>query len=311
MSKENPLVSVIIPNYNHSKFLDERIHSILNQTYSNYEIIILDDCSTDDSKKVIESYRSLPCVSNIIYNKINSGSPFKQWEKGVKYANGEFIWIAESDDCCSPNFLQEFTNTFAQYGNECVICFCQSVKIDIEGNRLSEEGLGKNFYFSGNKFIKKYLSKKNYISNASGVVFRKDVLKYIDSSFTDYRGCGDWVFWIEVCKNGNVAYIEKPLNYFRQHSASTTSQLFKSRGTEKEDIRVYKHMEEKGYIGIKEILHSKITHIYSLRYGKRHGFFPIDIEKKYIQQWGDNIILTCIVWFIHILQKIGFHVINR
>lgn len=311
MKKEKQFVSVIIPNFNHSRFLDERIHSVLNQTYTNYEIIILDDCSTDDSRKVIESYSSLPCVSNIFFNEKNSGSPFKQWEKGFSHAKGELIWIAESDDSCSPHFLHEIINSFDKYGKECVVCFCQSVKIDTEGNRLSVEGLGKNAYFDGSKFVKKYLSKLNYISNASSAVFRKEVLTNVDSSYMDYRGCGDWVFWIEVCKNGNVAYINKPFNFFRQHLMSTTSQLLKSGGTEQEVIRVYKHMEQKGYLGMKEILHSKITHIYSLRYGKQHGFYSKDKENKYIQQWGDNFFLTCIVWFIHLLQKNGLRVINR
>lgn len=312
MDKGQPLVSVILPNYNHSRFLDERIHSILNQTYTNYELIILDDRSTDDSRMIIESYRSLPCVSNIVYNDTNSGSPFKQWEKGFSYAKGELIWIAESDDSCSPDFLQENVNVFSKYGKECVVCFCQSVKIDIDGNRLSEEGLNKDAYYDGLWFINRYLSRFNYISNASSAVFRKDILKNVDSAYMYYRGCGDWVFWIEVCRNGKVAYINKPLNFFRQHVMSTTSQLFKSRGTEQEVIRVYRHMVDKGYIGLKAIMHSKVTHVYSLRYGKQNGFFPKKFEDDYIRQWGGtNIIVRSTVWFIHILQEAGLHVINR
>lgn len=311
MNIKKTLVSVIIPNFNHSRFLDERIHSILNQTYTNYEIIILDDCSTDNSREIIEHYRNLHCISNIVYNSTNSGSPFKQWEKGFEYAKGELIWIAESDDSCSPDFLQEIINSFAKYGNKCVVCYTKSVKIDTNRNPLSEVGLSKDSYYDGRFFIKKYLSKANYISNASGVVFRRKVLCNVDSSFMTYRGCGDWVFWIEVCKNGNIAYINKPLNFFRQHSMSTTSQLFESGGTEIENIRIFNHMRDKGYIGIKEILHTKITHIYSLRYGKQHGYFPKEMENDYIQQWGDNIIVTCVIWAIHILQKSGLHVINR
>lgn len=78
----NPLVSVLIPNYNHSIFLEERIQSVLNQKYQNFEVIILDDCSTDNSKNVIDKYKHNPKISHIIYNEINSGSTFKQWNKG-------------------------------------------------------------------------------------------------------------------------------------------------------------------------------------------------------------------------------------
>jgi glycosyltransferase involved in cell wall biosynthesis len=85
------MISVIVPNYNHAKFLKERIDSILNQTIQDFELIILDDCSTDNSREIIESYRQLPNVS-IFYNSKNSGSPFKQWKKGINRAKGKYIW---------------------------------------------------------------------------------------------------------------------------------------------------------------------------------------------------------------------------
>ena len=67
--KKSPLISVIVPNYNHAKYLDERLLSILQQTYENYELIILDDNSTDNSKEIIEKYRQNPHVAKVYYNK--------------------------------------------------------------------------------------------------------------------------------------------------------------------------------------------------------------------------------------------------
>ena len=92
-----PLVSVIVPNYNHAQYLEKRIDTVLNQTYQNIEVIILDDKSKDNSIEVIEQYRNHPKVAQIILNEQNTGSPFKQWDKGISAANGELIWIAESD----------------------------------------------------------------------------------------------------------------------------------------------------------------------------------------------------------------------
>ena len=106
------MVSVIIPNYNHDKYLDVRIQSILNQTYQDFEIIILDDCSTDNSKAVIERYRDNDHVSHIVYNEKNSGTTFKQWEKGIELAKGDLLWIAESDDSCDCNFLDSLIPKF-------------------------------------------------------------------------------------------------------------------------------------------------------------------------------------------------------
>ena len=102
----NSLVSVIIPNYCHAQYLDQRIQSVLEQTYQNFEVIILDDKSTDNSLEVIDKYRSHPKVAKVIINEVNSGSPFKQWERGINEASGDIIWIAESDDYCTPDFLE-------------------------------------------------------------------------------------------------------------------------------------------------------------------------------------------------------------
>ena len=102
----NPLVSVIIPNYNHAKYLRQRINCILQQTYKNIEIIILDDKSTDNSIDVIKEYESNPFVCKIVLNEQNSGSTFIQWNKGFSLAKGDLIWISESDDFCENTLLQ-------------------------------------------------------------------------------------------------------------------------------------------------------------------------------------------------------------
>ena len=104
--KSPPIVSVIVPNYNHGKFLKERLDSILAQTFTDYEIILLDDRSTDGSDQLLLSYSGQPHISAVILNETNTGSPFVQWEKGIKTARGKYIWIAESDDSARKEFLQ-------------------------------------------------------------------------------------------------------------------------------------------------------------------------------------------------------------
>ena len=78
-----PLVSVIVPNYNHAPYLRERIDSILNQTFQDFELILLDDCSPDNSREIINSYKDNPHVSHIVLNEENSGNTFVQWDLGV------------------------------------------------------------------------------------------------------------------------------------------------------------------------------------------------------------------------------------
>src|SRR5690349_436939 len=104
-----PKMSVIIPNYNHAGFLRQRIESVFSQTLQAYEVILLDDCSTDNSKTILQSYASHPLVSHLVINEINTGNPFRQWEKGVQMASGVWLWIAESDDYSDFRFLETLT----------------------------------------------------------------------------------------------------------------------------------------------------------------------------------------------------------
>ena len=83
------IVSIIIPNYNHALYLKQRIDSVLNQTFQDFELLILDDCSTDNSREIIERYRGNPKITQIIYNEKNSGGVFNQWIKGIEKAKGE------------------------------------------------------------------------------------------------------------------------------------------------------------------------------------------------------------------------------
>jgi len=142
-------ISVIVPNYNHSRYLEKRIDSILNQTFQDFELIILDDCSTDNSKDIIRQYKGHEKVGNIIFNECNSGSVFKQWKSGISLAKGEYIWIAESDDCADLEFLYKLLPVL-ENNKELGFVYCNSHVIDENGvigvetladvrNRLSKQ----------------------------------------------------------------------------------------------------------------------------------------------------------------------------
>src|SRR6516225_1429789 len=123
-----PRVTVVIPSYNHGRFLPRRFETILGQTYRDYEILFLDDGSTDDSLAVLERYKGLPNLRAFI-NRTNGGSVFKQWNRGVRAARGEYVWLAESDDASDPRFLQtlvELLDAHPRVG----LAYCNSRYID-------------------------------------------------------------------------------------------------------------------------------------------------------------------------------------
>ena len=146
------MVSVILPNYNHELYLQQRIESILNQTFHDFELIILDDCSTDESRQVIEAYRVHPKVTKIIYNNQNSGNTFRQWKKGIEEAKGQFIWIAESDDYCNDTFLEYMIIPFRE-NPSISICQCNSDWVDEQGKTILSDTYFRGVsFFDGNSF---------------------------------------------------------------------------------------------------------------------------------------------------------------
>ena len=220
-----PKVSVIIPNYNHKRYLLQRIESVLGQTFQDFEVIILDDCSADGSEAVIEMYRHHPKVSHIVYNETNSGSTIKQWEKGFLLAKGEWVWIAESDDYCEAIFLQSLIDITEAYQN-IAIAFGNSNWVDDRSHLGDELSIyKKSFFRNGIDEVKDGLTKHCTIQNASsGIIKREHALQAI-KGLGRYKACGDWIFYTRVLQQGNLAYTDAKLNYFRwyHHSVSSTA----------------------------------------------------------------------------------------
>lgn len=219
------MVSVIIPNYNHSFYLKKRIDSVLNQTYQDIEIILLDDKSADNSREIIELYRTNPKVSAIVYNENNSGSTFKQWQKGIKLAKGEYIWIAESDDWAENSFLQKSLIALESY--DAVLNITLSTIVDKFDNILRKKDQVINGEFSEkNKFLENCLLYQNYIYNASMVLFRKDAINNsIWDEIIKYKYCGDWLFWADMIINNQkgISEVKEYLNYFRTHDRNVSN----------------------------------------------------------------------------------------
>ena len=281
----DPVVSVIIPNYNHASFLDERIQSVLNQTYQNFEVIILDDKSTDNSLKIINKYKNNPHISQIVVNEINSGSPFKQWHKGFELAKGELIWIAESDDSCSPAFLERIVPTHQI--EKAVLSFCRSQSMD-EKSRLYQtwhNEVSDSFVMEGKDFIEKFLGKYNLVTNASSAIFNKEAACIIDKSYASFKGAGDWLFWIELAQKGTVCFCSEALNYFRKHSTNTTQKSYLNGVDYFEGKKILNYLVENRLISKKTETWNRKEHLKFVLY---KNFENEEIRKELLRIWGYN-----------------------
>ena len=294
---ESFFISVIIPNYNHASFLDERIQSVLNQTYQNYEVIILDDKSTDNSLEVIYKYRENKKVSQIIINDKNSGSPFFQWNKGLLAAKGDLIWIAESDDSCDVHFLEALEKEFEK-DKQLVYSFCRSRKMN-ESSELEGVHFGGIRFpgssIRGSLFIKKYLLWGNYVVNASSVLFRKNDALQVDKSYQNFKGSGDWFLWVMLAEKGNVSVVDKPLNYTRHHSSNTTTSVVFNGTSGIEARKIFDYIRSRKYINYWTSIKYKSWKLFMCKY---YMTYQSETVRKNVELlWADG-------WIVKLLCKI-------
>jgi glycosyltransferase involved in cell wall biosynthesis len=226
-----PKTSIIVPNYNHASFLNQRIDSVLAQTYPNFEVIILDDYSTDNSRDIIETYKNQPKVSEIVYNESNSGSPFKQWAKGISLAKGEYIWIAESDDFAETKFLETCLKTLEENNNLGLVYTDSNIITEQKRTETFKTKKAEKYHHNkwdkaheikGLEELKHNLIKTCTINNVSSVVFRKEAIESVISEISDYKYAGDWLCYMLICTNYSIAYIPDSLNNYRSHSNNLT-----------------------------------------------------------------------------------------
>lgn len=235
----NKKVSVIVPNYNYGKYIKKRIKSILAQTYPIYEIIVLDDKSTDGSAEIAKNMvldlklKNPDLNIRFVGNEKNSGKAIAQWKKGLGLAKGDFVWIAEADDLSSRRFLEEVMKGFDD--PEVVLSYTESMIINSGGIVIApnfrwsrdKEKTGhfkKSYVRDGKDEIREIMAIRCTIPNVSGVVFRKtpELMGYLKEAL-EYNQVGDWYLYLKLLENGKIAYNKKALNRFRLHSGSATN----------------------------------------------------------------------------------------
>ena len=249
-------VSVIVPNYNYSRFLDRRIDSILSQSYPIFELIILDDASTDDSdQKIKEKLSKIGNNFKTSYyrNEKNSGKPIAQWQKAFREASGDFVWIAEADDYSDRNFLASVMSAFDD--EKVVLSYGNSVAVNEKGDvlsydfsrhagKLAKNHWKKSYINDGKNEIRDYLRHRCTIPNVSAVVFRKEksipVQKYLEEA-KSFTQVGDWYFYLKFISHGKIAFSKPSNNFFRISKSSVTGQSKNSKTHAAEIDWIHEH----------------------------------------------------------------------
>lgn len=229
-----PKVSVVLPNYNYARYLDERIQSILNQSYEDFELIIVDDASKDNSLEVIEKYTQDKRVRTKFFGQ-NSGLPYKRWNDGYELATGKYVLFAGADDSCAPTFIETLVEKLDK--NPSVgIAYAQSWEINSDGQRvrsfkqftddLDEKKWGSDYVNDGRDECR-YMIVKNTIPNASAALIRCDKFEEAGKFDESLELIADWILYLKLFLISDVAYVAEPLNYFRVHPQTVRSKTKK------------------------------------------------------------------------------------
>jgi glycosyltransferase involved in cell wall biosynthesis len=207
--ENNPLVSVIMPNYNNEKYLAEAIESILNQTYRNFEFVIIDDCSTDNSWNIIQEYAKKDNRIKAFKNEENL-KIVKTRNKGFGLMSpaSKYIAIFDSDDISMPERFEKqikFLEKNPDYGA------VGSHTFIIDEN---SEIIGKRKYETDFKKIIKNIIKKSPVAQPS-VMIKKSVLNEVGPYNEKYTRCQDYELWFRIAKDYKIGNLDESLIKYR------------------------------------------------------------------------------------------------
>jgi glycosyltransferase involved in cell wall biosynthesis len=210
-----PLVSVIIPNYNHTRFIPNAIQSVLAQDYPNYEIIVVDDGSTDDSRDVVARFGE---KVRYIWQE-NQGLAGAR-NTGIRAAAGELIGLLDADDEWQSDYLGQMV-ALAEKHPDGLVYYCMARCMDVAGHNLPQSVGGPPVE---PKLLYQVLLRANFII-PSTVMFRKQPIVQFGCFDASLRSCEDWDMWLRLLPTGNIVGVSQSLVRYRVHGNSLSTDV--------------------------------------------------------------------------------------
>ena len=232
-------VSVVVLGCDYGRYMETRLASIFAQSHPVVEVVVLDDASVDDSVAVAErTAAAWQRTIRVERRSSRSGSVFGQWLRAAETATAEWVWIAEADDSAEPGFLAAAAEAAGRSPGVAFV-FTDSRAIDEAGLTLwadhrayyGPDVLARDAVYDGAAFLRQHLCERNVIMNASAVLWRRAdllaALRRCGPELEHFRVAGDWRVYAEALarKGAQVAYVARPLNHHRRHSASVTARI--------------------------------------------------------------------------------------
>jgi glycosyltransferase involved in cell wall biosynthesis len=221
-------ISIIVPNYNYGRFLKERIRSVLKQTWTDFELLYVDDGSSDESNRIAQPFEGDPRV-RLRLCKHNSGTVYQRWNEAAKQASGEWLWFANADDSSHPRFLERLLSLVEGHPNV-AIAHSDIAYIDEDGRLMScrTHGTAETMaHLTADRVTSGidelvFLTRGLYLRTASAVILRRDAFLEAGGFDTRLWGVADYDLYLKILHWSDIAYAAEPLTYYRKHTSNTT-----------------------------------------------------------------------------------------
>lgn len=229
-----PQVSIVLPNFNNYQFLEERLNSIQNQTFTNWQLIVIDSYSNDGAWELIQQHaqnesrmRILQAPKEGVYAAIN---------KGIELAQGEYVYIATSDDTMMPNCLEVMVNALESYP-ECDICHTPMRVIDGDGNEIMDwwfntppaKFYGDLVYQPHIRYAPYdgilYTALRTIYISLTQLLIRRSLFDTVGLFSTDWHSQGDFEWGMRATLVANTIHVPKTVAVWRRHSQQLTQKM--------------------------------------------------------------------------------------
>jgi glycosyltransferase involved in cell wall biosynthesis len=269
---EYPKVSVCIPTYNYGHFLPDAIDSVLKQTFKEIELIIVDNCSSDDTKNIVDSYSILDSRVKYYCNETNVGL-VGNFNRCMEHAKGTYIKILCADDILEPACLEQSVNMMESYANVEIVSVARLL-VNNEFHPIKTLNFSKKFeIIKGFEAINKCLLYGNLIGEPTAVIFRK---KSVERGFDPrYTQITDLEMWFRFLEKGALAHIPETLCKIRQHGEQVTINSIKRFNFADEEFMLLKEYLNKNYVTL-SFLKKKMA-----KYNRAYLIYDLCSKKYY------------------------------
>jgi glycosyltransferase involved in cell wall biosynthesis len=307
---KNPIVSVIIPTYNRAHLIVRAIRSVLNQTYQDFEIIVIDDGSTDNTEEIIRGFKDKK-VKYIKKYKENKGSSIAR-NIGIKVARGKYIAFLDSDDEWLPEKLDKQIKVLQSESPEVGVVYSNLCYMDENGKSMNKLRNPKK-----EGYIYEDLFGKNYVGTDSTLLIRKECFHRV-GLFDDLLNTQqDWDMWIRIAKYYRFALIKVPLVKYRLHSNQISRNLELKIITANRILVKYKdelkkrrgvHSKHYFYIGL------RFCRIGKTKEGRKYLLKAISLYPFYIRYYicivGSLFGPKCFIFFVNIIKYLKYRTLK-